>query len=199
MDFVLTNEHGWALAAVLLVVFEGAIFSLMVGRVRSRVFNGQFMDEKFGDLHFKTFQSAVSKNGYPDMGNGRYSEHLNYRDWYDFNNAQRVHYNYLENVNSYVVYLLAAALYHPFEAAILGAIIFVFRLVYAITYLRSGSDNPLRGISSLICVLTSWVALGYGISSAYQLVNLGSTNVQPIPSNSTPAPSLESTPQAASQ
>jgi hypothetical protein len=33
---------------------------------------------------------------YPDMGNGRYSEKLSYKEWFEFNNAIRVHYNYIE-------------------------------------------------------------------------------------------------------
>jgi len=30
------------------------------------------------------------------MGSGRYSEKLEYKEWFEFNNAQRVHVNFVE-------------------------------------------------------------------------------------------------------
>ncbi len=29
------------------------------------------------------------------MGNGKYAQKLTYQQWYDFNSAQRAHYNFL--------------------------------------------------------------------------------------------------------
>lgn len=186
MEFAFTQEHGYALLATLLVAFESSIFGMMVGRVRSRVFNANFMVDKFGGLHLQTFNADISKNGYPDMGNGRYSDALSYKDWVDFNNAQRGHYNHLENVNGYVTYLLVASIVFPFEAAILGAILFFGRLGYAISYNRGGSDDLLRRLSSSISFLCNIVLFGYAIASCYHIINFGL--VGPTPSSNTPAP-----------
>ena len=39
---------------------------------------------------------------------GRYSNTLSYKDWYQFNNAQRVHYNLVENIASIITLHLCA-------------------------------------------------------------------------------------------
>jgi hypothetical protein len=33
----------------------------------------------------------VPKGGYPDMGNGKFGKKLGYREWFEFNTAQRAH------------------------------------------------------------------------------------------------------------
>jgi len=48
-------------------------------------------------MHEQDFPGEqVNKEGYPDMGSGRYSDKLSWKDWYYFNLAQRCHMNYLE-------------------------------------------------------------------------------------------------------
>ena len=47
-------------------------------------------------IHEKEVGGKAPKNGYPDMGNGRYAAELEYDKWFVFNNYQRCHYNYLE-------------------------------------------------------------------------------------------------------
>ena len=64
---------------------------------RSKAFTPEVM-EKFLKEHQEAFGESEkpSAGGYPDMGNGRYSKELSYSAWYNFNNAQRVHYNLIE-------------------------------------------------------------------------------------------------------
>jgi len=54
------------------------------------------MTDNFGEIHKKATGKEVEEGGYPDMGSGVYSMKLSYKDWYDFNNGQRVHLNYVE-------------------------------------------------------------------------------------------------------
>ena len=53
------------------------------------------MKKNFGTVHQQEINEQIKKGGYPDMGNGRYSEKLSYSDWIKFNNAQRAHLNFV--------------------------------------------------------------------------------------------------------
>lgn len=90
-------------------------------------------------------------SGYPDMGNGRYSDKLSYPDWLLFNKAQRVHLNYLENLPSILISLILAGTYSPQFAAINGFIYVFGRLLYSIFYMtRKAAKNPLRLVGAVI-------------------------------------------------
>ena len=60
-------------------------------RARSKVFTKEFMDQNFKTVHERHFeegaQSKVAEGGYPDMGNGRYSDKITYKQWFEFNVA----------------------------------------------------------------------------------------------------------------
>ena len=49
------------------------------------------MDQNFKTVHERHFeegaQSKVPVGGYPDMGNGRYSDKITYKQWFEFNVA----------------------------------------------------------------------------------------------------------------
>ena len=53
------------------------------------------MEKYFQAEHKKATGYDITANGYPDMGNGLYSQKLSYKDWYDFNVLQRIHMNCL--------------------------------------------------------------------------------------------------------
>ena len=74
------------------------------------------------------------------MGNGYFSKQLSYEQWYRFNNAQRVHYNFVEALPLLLMILFIAGLKQPLAALILGCIIFVSRLVYLIGYVKGGPN-----------------------------------------------------------
>ena len=89
-------DRGVFALSIFLVVFSYLWISFVPGVARGRVFNAEFM-KQFDELHkAETGEEKAPKGGYPDMGCGRFSEKLSYKDWYEFNLAQRVHYNYLE-------------------------------------------------------------------------------------------------------
>ena len=47
------------------------------------------------------------------MGNGWYSQKLTYKQWFEFNLAQRVHYNFIENCIIIVFLILIAGIRNP--------------------------------------------------------------------------------------
>ena len=75
-------------------------------------------------------RQEVPKQGYPDCGSGRFSYQLTYKEWFEFNLAQRLHYNYLDNVSIIVFLLLVAGLEHPQKASLCGAVYIGSRFLY---------------------------------------------------------------------
>ena len=99
------------------------------------------------------------------MGSGLYSQKLAYKDWFKFNNAQRVHYNFVEMAPSTFVSLLLAGLYFPWAATGIGLALAFFRIVYCVGYMGKGPKG--RGIGAIgndfclfaliaLSVLTGW-------------------------------------------
>lgn len=80
------------------------------------------------------------------MGNGVYSQRLPYKQWYDFNNAQRAHYNFVESIASVLTLLVIGGIYYPIVAAAFGFVYFIGRIIYSIGYSMSGSAGRLIGV-----------------------------------------------------
>jgi len=112
---------------------------------RKKMFTQEFMEQHFGEDHWKAFGTRITKDGYPDMGNGRYAQRLSYEDWYNFNNGQRAHYNSVEQVASVVALILVTAFYLPMVAGYLGWTYFVGRIIYTMGYLKAGPKGRLVG------------------------------------------------------
>ena len=157
-------------------MFHYTLTSLAPGGQRSKVFSEQFMQEKFQTVHERHFKDAntklgkVPKGGYPDMGSGRYSEKLSYKDWFNFNSAQRVHYNYLEAVTPVVCWLLIAGLVYPWESIALGGGFILGRILFHIGYVVKGPKG--REFGFVLGMLCTVVLFGFAIASA---VKLGAT------------------------
>lgn len=112
------------------------------------------MEENFGQEHKEAFGTDIEKGGYPDMGSGYYSKKLTYKQWYEFNNAQRAHANFIEMVASTLVFLLIAGIYFPIPSAIIGLVMAIFRGVYAKGYASSGPTGRLVGaLANDLCLL----------------------------------------------
>lgn len=62
---------------------------LTVGGKRKEIFKPviEEIKEKIKEENKDLDPKKFSQRGYPDMGNGRYSEYLSYKDWVDFNKA----------------------------------------------------------------------------------------------------------------
>lgn len=86
------NDYKWPCLVASLMVFECfMIGGMLVGRARNKAFPKGWMEQNFQEEHAKFFTEeatkTVNKNAYPDVGSGRYSEKLSYKDWYEFNTA----------------------------------------------------------------------------------------------------------------
>lgn len=51
---------------------------LHVGKLRKQLFNKEFMEKHFGEIHQNELKHKIDAGGYPDMGNGIYSQKLSY-------------------------------------------------------------------------------------------------------------------------
>ena len=126
---------------------------LYAGKARSKVFTKEFMKENFEKEHAQVNQGQIAPGGYPDMGSGRYSEKLSYKEWYMFNCAQRVHYNFVEMIATYEILLLVGGLAHPLLAAAMGALLIVGRIVYAIGYMFGPKSRVPGALIADVCLL----------------------------------------------
>jgi len=162
LAFALSSIAGIAIQCILVGFFA-------IGGKRGKMFSQEMLEEHFGEQHWHAFGEKVPKGGYPDMGCGRYAEKLSYKDWFNFNSAQRVHYNFLEQVASIMVLIFITALIYPVLAGYLGWAYFVGRLVFAIGYLRLGPRGRIIGIT--IIDLAMLGLFGASITAIYKLFN----------------------------
>ena len=96
---LLTEEGhiGLALLSVTLICIEYYVTSVFVGVQRGKTFTKEYM-AKFNEQHIKEFpkDKEAPKGGYPDIGDGKFTEGITYAEWFKFSNYQRAHYNYME-------------------------------------------------------------------------------------------------------
>lgn len=81
------------------------------------------------------------------MGDGRYSEKLDYKSWMAYNCAQRVHLNYCEQLPITVLVLAIAGLVLPKGAMYLGFTVLLGRIIYTISYLKGGPEARYIGVA----------------------------------------------------
>ena len=122
---------------------------------------------RFNNIHNNEVGGDVHKGGYPDMGNGRYSVDLKYNEWFVFNNWQRAHYNYLEQLTPVLIWIFISMFYAPLAAGILGFVYFIGRILYTWGYV--GSPNK-RIFGAIILDLSF---LGLFILSITSIVKWG--------------------------
>ena len=101
------------------------------------------------------------------MGSGRYSEKLEYANWFNFNVAQRIHHNFVEAVGPLCFFTVVAGLQMALATLILAAIHFLARIVYAISYKYSPNA---RAPASIICILTTLTTAVLAIVSSIKLL-----------------------------
>lgn len=157
MEISLSANFGYVIISCAVIALQIMLTGfIVVGRARDRVFTKLFLSENFGDEHYQEIHEDIQKtHGYPDMGNGRYSQKLDYSDWLMFNKAQRVHYNYIEHVASILIVTLLGGLVYPVLSSIFGFLYAFGRLLYAIFYLSSeGASNKWRGLGAVLCDLS---------------------------------------------
>ena len=143
---VLPTEYPLTLLACTILTVECFMLGpALIGPARFRAFPKEFMDQ-FKEEHESAFPgSEPAVGGFPDCGDGRYSKKLDYKSWVEFNNAMRVHQNFVESLPLMLVILLVAGLYFPFATAAVGLFNTFTRLVYICMYVKKGSDARVIG------------------------------------------------------
>jgi glutathione S-transferase len=108
------------------------------------------------------------------MGSGKYAQKLTYKQWFDFNNAQRAHYNFIEMAPSTFIFLLIAGVYFPIPAAAIGLALAIGRFIYSIGYANGGPKGRLIGaLTNDFCLLG---LVGLSFASAIMFINGNSNN-----------------------
>ncbi|CAG9325812.1 unnamed protein product [Blepharisma stoltei] len=143
------DDYGWVIFIEILIAFQLTLFTyVFVSPSRLKTFTPRFMKENFTEEFIEAFHREPDFQGYPDTGSGRFSKKLPLKDWYDFNNAQRIQWNYLEGAHAPLVCIPIAGLEFPYWTIGLGAAYIIGRTVYSIGYKMSGSRG--RGIGAAI-------------------------------------------------
>ena len=99
------------------------------------------------------------------MGNGWYSKHLSYKDWLEFNSAQRTFLNFLEQITTITVLLLVAGLKHPECTFYIGVTYFVCRLLYVVLY-KVGPNMrfPVVGVILILLISLLYLSIDSALS-----------------------------------
>lgn len=150
MSISIPKEFSYVLFTASLIGFQVVVTGGRFPGSARKVFDADFFKKakETGLLeeHKKaTGEEKISGGCYPDTGNGRYAALLPYASWLKFNNAQRVHLNYVEGVATALVQLLVAGAFYPRAATIAGLGYIVGREVYASGYASRGPSARMAG------------------------------------------------------
>eukprot|EP01088_Endostelium_zonatum_P004998 TRINITY_DN1640_c0_g1_i1.p1 TRINITY_DN1640_c0_g1~~TRINITY_DN1640_c0_g1_i1.p1 ORF type:complete len:209 (+),score=47.94 TRINITY_DN1640_c0_g1_i1:77-703(+) len=129
----ITSEYGFVILAAAGIALQVPLAALPLAGLRAKLF-----DKAFFHRHFNFTEDEIPEHGYPDMGNGRYSEKLTLAEWQQFNNYQRAHQNYVEIAASAISLTLLAGLFYPRLAAISGFSMMLGRFLYSVGYRATG-------------------------------------------------------------
>ena len=166
MDLV---NYKWVMLVASIMMFHFIFTGFAAGNRRKFAFSDEFMEKNFKEEHEKAFsdgnalQKKLPKGGYPDMGSGRFSDKISYKEWFLFNVGQRIHYHYLESVTSVVVWLLIAGLKYTWVAVAFGAAYIIGRIIFHIGYRIKGPKG--RSIGFLVCMISAVVLFAFSLVS----------------------------------
>jgi len=158
MTLNVPTTFGWVLLECVIIAMQVLIEGVFAMKLRKRLFSKAFFEQ-----HFPQLKGNIPKEGYPDMGSGKFAEKLSLEDWMEFNNYQRAHYNYLEGVASILVLLVTSGLFFPRFTALFGVIYIVGRVLYGVGYRRKGAAGRLIGAGLIdVCLLALLASSAYG-------------------------------------
>ena len=101
---MMPKEYPLLILASVLLCIECQFFAYWTIKERRRLFTHEWLMDNFEEEHMQAVSedqkrevaSEIAVGGFPDCGEGRYSQKLAYADWIKFNNAMRVHMNFVE-------------------------------------------------------------------------------------------------------
>ena len=97
------------------------------------------------------------------MGSGRFAERLSYKDWFNFNVAQRIHYHFLETITPVITWILIAGVRFPIQAISFGAgYSFGYLLVHVGYHMKGPSGRTIGFILQFFC---SIILFGFAFAS----------------------------------
>ena len=133
-----SDDFRWVLLVIVLQIFQYFFCVVLAGKPRGVLFTEQFMNDNFKEEHEKAGFGQVQKGGYPDSGDGIYTIKAGYKAWFDFNNAQRQHINYLESITQMMTQQLIVGVYWPMPTFIIGIIYLIGRILFTFGYIKKG-------------------------------------------------------------
>ena len=99
--------------------------------------------------------------GYPDMGAGTYSRLLRYKDWFEFNCAQRAHQNNVEHLAWTLPVFFLNGLFFPRLTAGLGTVVLAGRELYRVGYMSpEGPTSRIREYGAYLLNISELLAVG---------------------------------------
>jgi hypothetical protein len=159
----ITSDHRLLILSIAAICIECFAIGFSLNFLRKKVFNRDFMKKNFEEIHKKEFGRGIGPMGYPDTGSGRYSDALSYKEWYEFNLAQRAHLNFAEQIGVILPLLLTAGVFYPVLAGYIGWIYFFGRLIYFLQYRSEGPKGRMIGAYTFFsCIIGLAVLTLYG-------------------------------------
>jgi len=136
----ITREYGFVILSAAAIALQIPLQGISVGIIRGKLF-----DKAFFRTHFNMTDDEIPDQGYPDTGNGKYSDKLTLGQWQEFNNYQRAHLNYVEVGATTIALTLLSGIFYPRAATLLAVTAIAAREVYAIGYRKSGPKGRTYG------------------------------------------------------
>ena len=103
--------------------------------------------------------------GFPDSGDGRYSRELTYKTWVEFNNAMRVHMNFVEGLPLILTIICISGLFLPKATVWIAFIFAIARIFYSIMYATCGANSRLvasvTGNFPLYCLMIAAFVMSF--------------------------------------
>jgi len=137
ITFELDQDFRYTMGAICLLCLQTILVGfLVVGKKRGEIFKPiiEGIKAKIKEENKGLDPKILSNEAYPDMGNGRYSEHLTYKEWVEFAKVQRAHANCFEHVFSFAFLTFVAGLLYPVPAACICLAYTIARIFYVLGY-----------------------------------------------------------------
>jgi hypothetical protein len=174
---VISQDYGLVLLSVVVLALQLILTTRYVASARARAFTAEYYRrpgvKALVEEHKKaTGEDKLPRSGYPDMGQGRFSDELPYDAWLALNNAQRAHYNAIEGFAPFIAFILIGGLVYPRFCAASAAVYAFGREVFSVMYTRSGANKRFAG--ALFFDLALVAAFGAAVGASWSLAGLPS-------------------------